>query len=679
MATVTHKFVSPLADGANEDQVQPSNWNDTHNVTINWGDLEGTLSDQTDLQNALDEVLEAVPVFATRAALASHTYTTPPAQVRLSAYDEVDLLTGAAGGGTYARVDVEPLHSAKVQTLDGTWYELQTLTPNPYHFGAVGDGVADDSDALEAALNYGSSLDLLFGTYRITRKVTCGLAGIRIYGHGIASVGANRRRTAAIYVDNATLDVALHFTNSNASLYGFRMYGASAALGVLFEKPAGSSSDIDASVVNLSIEGITEGVKVVGRGLTVKDCSFGNLTTGVILDWPGDWTPNGQSNDLQETGARKYFIQNNLFHGVTTWVTNEGSNAQNIRSVYMSGNMGDIGGCPFRGALVESRLEAIVNIGATSATLIHLQPGSRNSTVVCRVGGIDEGSAERLPNSCLNIEASTDNEVRDITIMGSLGPCARNAVQIYGSGQVLGLRLIGVSIDRAGLDTGGSPPYCPISIFNSGGTLTKVELAMIGCSIDLTGSNSDYVVGGTNSANFELLWLGNQVRGATIPIAQSNVRVFQGDSFDNPDLILHSHKDGSWATDGTEWFARLAGYTSDVSGGGVGIAGSIALIPTSGIGSSAVWRIFGSTTNNRNVPAVDIGVGGVVPVDSGAPSLGTTTKQWLTAFLHRLTITDGVAEPETIAGHAQIFVDTADGDLKVKFGDGTVKTIVVDS
>jgi hypothetical protein len=40
---------------------------------------------------------------------------------------------------------------------------------------------------------------------------------------------------------------------------------------------------------------------------------------------------------------------------------------------------------------------------------------------------------------------------------------------------------------------------------------------------------------------------------------------------------------------------------------------------------------------------------------------------------------DGIAAPSTISGVAQLYVDTADGDLKVKFGDGTVKTIVVDT
>jgi len=43
-----------------------------------------------------------------------------------------------------------------------------------------------------------------------------------------------------------------------------------------------------------------------------------------------------------------------------------------------------------------------------------------------------------------------------------------------------------------------------------------------------------------------------------------------------------------------------------------------------------------------------------------------------------LPLIDGVSAPATEAGRAQIYVDTADGDLKVKFGDGTVKTITTD-
>lgn len=49
----------------------------------------------------------------------------------------------------------------------------------------------------------------------------------------------------------------------------------------------------------------------------------------------------------------------------------------------------------------------------------------------------------------------------------------------------------------------------------------------------------------------------------------------------------------------------------------------------------------------------------------------TTERAW--------AIIDGITAPATLAGFAQIYVDTADGDLKVKFGDGVTKTIVTDT
>jgi len=44
-----------------------------------------------------------------------------------------------------------------------------------------------------------------------------------------------------------------------------------------------------------------------------------------------------------------------------------------------------------------------------------------------------------------------------------------------------------------------------------------------------------------------------------------------------------------------------------------------------------------------------------------------------------LYLTDGVTAPATVSGVAQIYVDAADGDLKVKFGDGFVRVLAADS
>ena len=44
-----------------------------------------------------------------------------------------------------------------------------------------------------------------------------------------------------------------------------------------------------------------------------------------------------------------------------------------------------------------------------------------------------------------------------------------------------------------------------------------------------------------------------------------------------------------------------------------------------------------------------------------------------------IQVTDGVTAPTPVAGQAIIYVDVADGDLKIAFGDSTVKTIVTDT
>jgi hypothetical protein len=50
-----------------------------------------------------------------------------------------------------------------------------------------------------------------------------------------------------------------------------------------------------------------------------------------------------------------------------------------------------------------------------------------------------------------------------------------------------------------------------------------------------------------------------------------------------------------------------------------------------------------------------------------------------TAKTNILQLTDGVTAPSTVSGNASIYIDSSDGDLKIKFGDGTVKTISTDT
>jgi hypothetical protein len=44
-----------------------------------------------------------------------------------------------------------------------------------------------------------------------------------------------------------------------------------------------------------------------------------------------------------------------------------------------------------------------------------------------------------------------------------------------------------------------------------------------------------------------------------------------------------------------------------------------------------------------------------------------------------LRLVDGVPAPNPVPGKAVLYVDEADGDLKIVFPDGTVKTIATDT
>lgn len=44
-----------------------------------------------------------------------------------------------------------------------------------------------------------------------------------------------------------------------------------------------------------------------------------------------------------------------------------------------------------------------------------------------------------------------------------------------------------------------------------------------------------------------------------------------------------------------------------------------------------------------------------------------------------IRLKDGITEPDTDSNYAVLYIDSVDGDLKIKFADGTIKTITIDT
>jgi hypothetical protein len=99
-------------------------------------------------------------------------------------------------------------------------------------------------------------------------------------------------------------------------------------------------------------------------------------------------------------------------------------------------------------------------------------------------------------------------------------------------------------------------------------------------------------------------------------------------------------------------------------------------------GAAAV--VFGTA----DVARMTIAATGEISATSTTASTSTTTGALTVAggvgiagrcAVNNMSLVDGITAPATQAGHAILYVDSADGDLKIKFGDGTVKTIVTDT
>jgi len=85
---------------------------------------------------------------------------------------------------------------------------------------------------------------------------------------------------------------------------------------------------------------------------------------------------------------------------------------------------------------------------------------------------------------------------------------------------------------------------------------------------------------------------------------------------------------------------------------------------------------------DETAPADRIGIGAtgtLFPGTDAAQDLGAAANRWSRTYAAQLAITDGVTAPGNVTGFAVIYVDTADGDLKVRFPDGIVKTLATDA
>lgn len=164
--------------------------------------------------------------------------------------------------------------------IDGTvipsaWAnDVNTMTyksfQNAKTYGAIGDGVADDTAALQLWLNAGGGI-LPYGTYKISATLNCSVANTQVLGLGLSS---------AITTTHATADV-FNITAQGVIISDIQIVTSVARTAGWYINLATVASNNNCKVLNCSLFNFKNGINISGSlssTITISGC---NLTTNV--------------------------------------------------------------------------------------------------------------------------------------------------------------------------------------------------------------------------------------------------------------------------------------------------------------------------------------------------------------------------------------------------------------
>ena len=180
------------------------------------------------------------------------------------------------------------------------------------------------------------------------------------------------------------------------------------------------------------------------------------------------------------------------------------------------------------------------------------------------------------------------------------------------------------------------------------------------------GANNAVGIGTTTNANFALT-ASNAAVGSSLVIYDPASPTEGGQ--------ININKAGITTPTGTESDGFVIDSYDTGATGNYGLPADtdvLRIIGTPGVGPAEKSIVI---TEDANI----ITNGDIKFRDAGTNNIGEAGIEAGEVHSQLLVLKDGVAAPSTFSGQAAIYVDSADGDLKIKFSDGTVKTIVTDT
>jgi hypothetical protein len=543
------------------------------------------------------------------------TLTFSQAPPNLSGIEVMVLEVLPSGSNSAANVTFKQAGSSTQRTVQLKLQESVSVKD----FGAIGDGTTDDTLAIQAAINAASRIYFPEGNYKITDQ--SGGYGLLINASNKQLVGAGLEVANLVYTSSAINRPAIKVTASDVHFESLRIDGTANAT--------------KAAQTRANCHGIDF--------LNVSECSvrFCQIVGGHYGIYLNNDTGSYDNNDHN-------IIEGNILRNFQS----TGLIAHKAQYLLVQGN--DAEDCKNDGFKISQGTQFSRILGNTS----------RNNDR----DGFDVYSG--FIESVLDGNVAEDNQLQGYEIKGTFD----------GTDYVVRNSVISNNVaTRNGL--GGT---------HSGFAIISVRNCTFdgNISVSNTGSGFDF----------------NTVQGCTVTGCLATRNTQHG--FDLSTNVSRTQfsgcqsVDNSWV-DGTTQNGTYHGYNLESASTGV-FVGCMSMNGTTtgkkgGQGYGWYWptAISGSRVQNcYTLNNVTGGFGGGTGWASANGFFNVTDNGTLkgiqfsddalstmsmTGAFNEMAIVDGITAPATVAGKTFIYVDTADGDLKVKFGDGTVKTISTDT
>ncbi|WP_129788676.1 right-handed parallel beta-helix repeat-containing protein [Promicromonospora panici] len=528
----------------------------------------------------------------------------------------------------------------------------------PQEFGAVADGVNDDTAAIQAAIDaqFGRLSKIVWfppGTYRITSPLVVpdteftepmNLNRITLAGQGTMGV-----RTSLILVDFDGTGIEMHAPLCGLRGLSFITRSRTPNTIAVHTSRTNNTDDMDATITECTFVSFNQAVLHIGRGLVFTNNLVAISGTALTVQWPTGGTEGGDVH-LLPYGMRKWLIEGNHFHSMGQCIAVTGAENENFRGAIISNNLVDIGRRFFTGGIINSTIVGNV-IEHASGPVVDVTAGGTNLTITGNVigGGGEEPDTRRPPNAILFRGVDAHN----ITITGNtfnwinLDPVAfeQSAYEITISANSFDHWNLERSVIRAAVRIAGDATGVSV-MGNAFGANTVAGNAPVRVAGTLTGST---ISGNVLDPGAPVLMAGTVGEDCYVQRRSADANEHELTSVKNGASVIRATAADGYAD--SDAYGSFLATSAQVAGAGPGVKGGVRVVPSGGTGA-AVVELVAATAEANGVAAVRVGADGVVPTTDNERDLGSAELRMRTVHTHRLQLVpNSVAElPEPVAG-----------------------------